>query len=339
MSVLLKADNLTRSFVIGRKSLFRPARSFNAVDGVSLSVNRGETLSIVGESGCGKSTLSRLLLGLLPPDQGSVTLDGTQTTGVPPEEWRRLRQRMQLVYQDAAGSLDQRLTIRTQVEEPLRIHGLPLHMADKALDAVGLGGAMSARYPHEMSGGQLQRVIIARALVMEPEFLVLDEPVSALDVSIQAQIVNLLRDLQRELGLTYVFVSHDLGIVRHVSDRVAVMYLGRIVETAPKAEFYDRPLHPYSQLLLNSVPVPDPTRRKRARIIPSDPPDPADPPSGCRFHPRCPQATAICREQAPALRNFGNRQAACHMIETARVAPLRAVVPEPEAHHDAEEFA
>jgi oligopeptide/dipeptide ABC transporter ATP-binding protein len=222
---------------------------------------------------------------------------------------------MQLVYQDAAGSLDPRMPVRAQVEEPLHIHGLPLDGAERALQVVGLSGAMADRYPHEMSGGQLQRVVIARALALEPEILVLDEPVSALDVSIQAQIVNLLMDLQRDLGLTYVFVSHDLSVVQHISTRVAVMYLGRIVEEAPRDALFDRPLHPYTRVLIDAVPKPDPGLRRAARLEVGDPPNPADPPSGCRFHPRCPLAVDRCRSEAPALRSFGDRRVACHLAE------------------------
>lgn len=321
----LDATDLVRSYTVGRAGVVRKARRFNAVDGVSLAVNKGETLGIVGESGCGKSTLARLLLGLIPADRGGVTLDGRETLGLTDAAWRALRRRMQLVYQDAAGALDFRLRVRALVEEPRHIHGLPLEAADRALRAVGLSGALAGRYPHELSGGQLQRVVIARALALEPDLLVLDEPVSALDVSIQAQIVNLLMDLQRDFGLTYLFVSHDLGIVRHVSTRVAVMYLGRIVEEAPRDVLFADPLHPYTRILIEAVPKPDPATRCAGQIKVGDPPDPADPPAGCRFHPRCPLAEDRCRVEAPALRSFGDRRVACHLVaQPAAGAPAAA---------------
>ena len=314
----LVATDLSRSFPVGRKGLWRRQNRFFAVDGVSLTLTAGQTLGVVGESGCGKSTLSRLVLGLIPVDRGQVLLDGQDTQDVPDAEWRALRRRMQLVYQDAAGSLDPRLSVRAQVQEPLRIHGLPLAAAEDALIAVGLSGNMADRYPHEMSGGQLQRVVIARALALDPEVLVLDEPVSALDVSIQAQIVNLLMDLQKRRGLTYLFVSHDLSVVRHISDRVAVMYLGRIVEEASRDTLFARPLHPYTRVLMDAVPVPDPATRRVRRLQIGDPPNPASPLGGCRFHPRCPVAVPHCAQKAPALRALGplgDRRVACHLVE------------------------
>ena len=311
----LQAFDLARAYPIGRKGLFRKQRRFFAVDGVSLTLNKGETRGIVGESGCGKSTLARLLLGLIDADRGQVMLNGHETGGLSDADWRDLRQHMQLVYQDAAGALDPRMRVRAQVEEPLHIHGLPLDGAERALQAVGLSGMMAERYPHELSGGQLQRVVIARALALEPEILVLDEPVSALDVSIQAQLVNLLMDLQRDRGLTYLFVSQDLSVVRHISTRVAVMYLGRIVEEAPRDDLFANPLHPYTRVLIDAVPKPDPATRRKARLEVGDPPNPADPPSGCRFHPRCPLAEDRCLQTSPDLRTFGSRQVACHLIE------------------------
>lgn len=312
-----QATDLTRSYPVTRAGLFRKARSFRAVDGVSLTLNKGETLGVVGESGCGKSTLARLLLGLIPSDRGEVKLEGQSTDDLTDAEWRGLRRRMQLVYQDAAGALDPRMRVRAQVEEPLHIHGLSLEGATRALRAVGLSGAIAERYPHELSGGQLQRVVIARALALDPEILVLDEPVSALDVSIQAQIVNLLVDLQRDFGLTYLFVSHDLSVVRHISTRVAVMYLGRIVEEAPRTALFDDPLHPYTRVLIDAVPKPDPATRRATRLDVGDPPNPADPPPGCRFHPRCPLAVDRCRSETPALRDIGARRVACHLVEAS----------------------
>ncbi|MGR3376914.1 ABC transporter ATP-binding protein [Salipiger abyssi] len=315
MTALLRAEDLRKSYQVGRGGLFRRARRFNAVDGVSLTLSKGETLGIVGESGCGKSTLSRLVLGLSPHDSGEVTFDGAPLPREGSDDWRHLRRRMQLVYQDAAGALDPRQSVGTQIAEPLRIHNLPPERAKQALADVGLPPAMAARHPHELSGGQLQRVVIARALTLEPELMVMDEPVSALDVSIQAQIVNLIRDLQQARGMAYLFVSHDLSVVHHIADRVAVMYLGQVVEEAPKAAFYARALHPYSKALLAAVPVPDPATRGRAAPRIGDPPNPAAPPPGCRFHPRCPHATERCRIEAPELRDFGPRRAACHRIE------------------------
>ena len=317
---LLETSALTRHFVLGRKGLARRPVRLRAVDGVSFHIDPGETLGLVGESGCGKSTVARLVLGLERADAGRVAFEGKDVQAAGSADWRRLRRRAQMVFQDPFSALDPRLSVGRQVLEPLDIHGIgtaaerPQQLA-AALDAVNLPAELAQRYPHELSGGQLQRVVIARALVLEPRLVVCDEPVSALDVSVQAQVVNLLGSLQRRRGIAYLFISHDLKVIRHISHRVAVMYLGKLVETADRDALFREPLHPYTRALIDAVPVPDPARRGRRTVLRGDPPSPIDPPRGCRFHTRCPLAQARCREQEPALREVASgRGVACHLV-------------------------
>jgi len=320
---LLEVRDLRKHFPI-RKGLFtRTVGHVRAVDGVSFDLRAGETLGLVGESGCGKTTTGRCVLRLLEPTSGSVRFDGREVTGMKAGELRGLRRQMQIVFQDPYSSLNPRLTIGSMLAEPLAIHGLARGAAARErvaelLTLVGMSPDHARRYPHEFSGGQRQRIGIARALAVDPRLLVLDEPVSALDVSIQAQIVNLLSDLQRELSLTYLFVAHDLSVVEHISDRVAVMYLGRIVELAPAETLYRDPRHPYTRSLLSAVPVPDPERRSQRIVLKGDVPSPARPPSGCRFHPRCPltaelRELARCSAEDPPLREVApGHWVACH---------------------------
>ncbi len=324
MTALLEADGLVRVYQ-SRKGLFGRPVPVRAVDGVSLSVRRGETLGVVGESGSGKSTLGRMLLGVDPAEDGVVRFEGEPLPKLGSTAWRRQRAKMQMVHQDPLAALDRRLPIARQIREPLDIHkrGTSADRATRVAElmaAVGLRADQGDRYPHELSGGQRQRVVIARALAAGPDLLVCDEPVSALDVSIQAQVVNLLADLQAREGLGMVFISHDLKVVRNLADRVAVMYLGRVVEEGTADTIFASPQHPYTQALVSSVPVPG--RKLDSRmILDGEPPNPAARPSGCAFHPRCPHAVSVCRTTAPALRTVGpQRTAACHLVEAAAVA-------------------
>jgi len=320
---LVAVENLTKHFA-ARPGLFGGGKGvIKAVDGVSLAIAAGETLGLVGESGCGKSTLGRAILRLHEPTSGRVVIDGTDVTSLAPAPLRAFRKRAQIIFQDPYASLNPRMTVGEILDEPLVIHGLGdaaqrKQRVAQLLDVVGLRPEVAARYPHEFSGGQRQRVGIARALAVEPRFIVADEPLSALDVSIQAQIVNLLVDLQRERSLTYLFISHDLKIVQHLCDRVAVMYLGRVVEEAPAAALYARPLHPYSVALLSAVPEMDAEKKRLRIILEGDVPSPSAPPPGCPFHPRCPlyakkERPEICRQAPPPLAEKApEHRAACH---------------------------
>ncbi len=315
---LLEVSKLETHFPIRRGILRRTVGAVQAVDGVSFTIHRGRTLGLVGESGCGKTTVGRSILRLIEPTAGTVRFDGHDVRRLRSSAMRPLRRRMQIIFQDPYGSLNPRTTVRAILEEGLLIHSLGnrverLRRIHEALERTGMPAAALARYPHEFSGGQRQRIAIARALVLEPEFLVLDEPISALDVSIQAQVVNLLIELRRDLGLTYLFISHDLSVVEYISDDVAVMYLGRLVEKAPATELYAAPLHPYTHALFSAVPSVDPARRRGRIVLPGDVPSPANPPSGCRFHPRCPLAEKVCREIDPPATNIGEHVVHCHV--------------------------
>lgn len=310
-NVLVRVDNLVKHFPIMRGLFQKQVGAVRAVDGLSFEVKRGETLGLVGESGCGKSTTGRAVLQLYRPTSGNVHFDGTDLTAIKGEELRAMRRKMQMIFQDPYASLNPRMTVGEIIREPLIVHKVATESeADERvkqlLELVKLNPSFSTRYPHEFSGGQRQRIGIARALALQPSFIVCDEPISALDVSIQAQVVNLLEELQKEFNLTYLFIAHDLSMVRHISDRVAVMYLGVIVELSTRDELYGHPLHPYSQALLSAVPIPDPVIEKtRQRIIlTGDVPSPANPPSGCRFRTRCPIAEAICAESRPEFREI-----------------------------------
>ncbi|WP_106539913.1 ABC transporter ATP-binding protein [Haloactinopolyspora alba] len=339
--VLLSVRGLQVHFPIRRGILVeRQVGAVKAVDGVDLAVPRGSTVGLVGESGCGKTTFGRAVLRLVEPTGGTVTFDGTDLRELDAEQMRRQRRQMQMVFQDPMASLDPRQSVESVLTEPLRAHDIGGdHRARvrELLDVVGLPASAASRYPHEFSGGQRQRVGIARAIALEPQLIVADEPVSALDVSIQAQVVNLLEQLQDRLGLTYLVIAHDLAVVRHIADVVAVMYLGGLVEQAPSDELYATPLHPYTRALMSAVPIPDPdVEESRERILlTGDLPSPAAPPSGCRFHTRCPfRQETRCDDERPALREIRpGHTVACHWaedIEAGRIAPRESAVVEPD---------
>ncbi|MEZ7910205.1 MAG: ATP-binding cassette domain-containing protein [Propionivibrio sp.] len=327
---LVKATDLAKTFDVSPPWLNRvierkPRLLLRAVDGVSFEIERGQTLALVGESGCGKSTVARLLVGLYAPTRGAFSFDGEDAhAAYETPEGRKLRRRIQMIFQDPYASLNPRWRVEDIIAEPLREHGIENSpdavrgRVEALLQSVGLAAQDGIKYPHQFSGGQRQRISIARALATHPEFLVCDEPTSALDVSVQAQVLNIMKDLQREQGLTYLFISHNLAVVRHVSDQVGVMYLGRLVELAPKHELFDNPRHPYTRMLLDAIPKMHDTGRARTPVT-GEVPNPLNPPSGCAFNPRCPLANARCRNERPELLNSGPVRVACHALEEGRL--------------------
>jgi len=322
---ILSVRHLVKHFPVRGGILRRTVGHVHAVDDVSFDVYPGETLGLVGESGCGKTTVGRSILRIVRPTSGAIVFDGRDLAAVAGNEQKAFHRSAQMIFQDPYSSLDPRTTVGETIGEGLRIHGIGSR-AERAervreiMNLVGLRPYYAQRYPHEFSGGQRQRIGIARALVLHPRFVVCDEPVSALDVSIQSQILNLLKDLQRRLALTYLFIAHNLAVVRYISDRVGVMYLGKLVEVAPTESLFDRPLHPYTQALLSAVPLADPEGREERRriVLVGDVPSPIDPPSGCRFHTRCPLAIGVCRTVEPPMKRYGNgHSAACHVVEAS----------------------
>jgi peptide/nickel transport system ATP-binding protein/oligopeptide transport system ATP-binding protein len=318
---LLQVDGLVKYYAVRGGLLRRVVAWVQAVDDVSFGIREGETLGMVGESGCGKTTVGRTILRLVPPTGGKVIFDGVNVFGLKGQELKDMRRQMQIVFQDPYSSLDPRMPVGESIAEGLKIHGVGtaserFDLVLATMRKVGLEDYHARRYPHEFSGGQRQRIGIARALALQPRFLILDEPVSALDVSIQAQILNILKDLQREFSLTYLFIAHNLAVVEHISDRVGVMYLGKIAELASSVDLYKNPLHPYTQALMSAIPIPDPTLKRERIILTGDVPSPLNPPSGCRFHPRCPIARDNCKVDEPALRELKpGHFVACHYAD------------------------